>query len=83
MDEFLKSALLSLDNDLASWVSDRKIGVQLAMELQVLRLMRGRPFQISLQPPQTAGWTDGKNMYPSEPGTFTTGNGSLPPEGTK
>lgn len=81
MDEFTKSAILSLDNDLGKLVSDAKISVDRAMNLQMLRLMRGRPQQITLNPCSTTeGWSpDGVKWYPSEPGTFT-GNGGVSPE---
>lgn len=81
-DEFRVSALLSLDNDLKTLVTDNKVGIMDAVSLQMLRLMRGRPVQIQLDPPATAsqGWSpDGVKWYPSEPGTFTEGTGGVIP----
>lgn len=81
MRDFKELALPSLDKDLATLVSDNRVGVELAMQLQMLRLMRGRPFKMELNGPgeSTMGWTDGKTWFPSEPGTFTTGEGPVPP----
>lgn len=82
MDEFIRLAQLSLDPDLSALVGDRKLDIDRAMQLQMLRIMRGRPFQISLNAPQTpTGWpADGVKWFAQEPGTSTTGNGLIPPE---
>lgn len=82
MDQFLESVKKSLDNDLASLLNDEQAPVEGVMQLQMLRIMRGRPFRIDLQAQnQTLGWSpDGVHFYPSEPGTYTTGGGPVPPE---
>lgn len=80
---FADKTKLSLDHDLKDVLTNKQASVSEVILLQVLRIMRGRPFHIDLQPPQTSGWSDGKNWFPSEPGTFTTGNGPVPPQGDK
>lgn len=71
---------LSLDKDLAEKMTTDT--ASLIVLTQVLRIMRGRPFKIDLNAPQsyTTGWSpDGVHWFPSEPGTSTTGNGPIPP----
>ena len=75
---------MSLDGDISALLKDSRINTSEAMQLQMLRIMRGRPFKIELNAePQTSvqGWSpDGVTWYPSEPGSFTTGGGVIPPE---
>lgn len=84
MDMNFKTMVLNaLDNDIAITFGEGRITPHEAMQLQTLRIMRGRPFKIELNGPgnTTEGWSaDGKNWLPSEPGTFTTGGGPIPPE---
>jgi hypothetical protein len=73
---------LSLDNDLKDMVESKRAAIDHVILLQMLRIMRGRPFKIELNAPNTSaqGWSpDGVRFYPSEPGTFTTGGGPVPP----
>lgn len=72
MEEFINSAVLSLDNDLKVLVSDRKANVNDAVQLQILRILRGKPFNVDVNLPAivTSGWTpDGITWLPSETGT--------------
>jgi len=70
--QFLDVAIKSLDNDLADLLRHGRAGIEDLMQLQMLRLMRGRPHEVVETPMQ--GWTpDGKTWYPSEPGTFPKG----------
>lgn len=60
---------LSLDKDLAEKL-DGDTNPELLVLVQMLRIMRGRPFKIELNGPgdATQGWTpDGKVWYPKEP----------------
>lgn len=80
---FKRMVELSLDNDILATFSEGRITPAEAMQLQILRIMRGRPFNIELNGPgdTSKGWSpDGVNWYPSQPGTFTTGGGPVPPE---
>ena len=65
----------SLDNDLADMLYNNRVSVQAAMDLQMLRLMRGRHFQVNETSVQ--GWSaDGVKWEPREPGNSTTSEGS-------
>lgn len=81
--EFEDNAIRSLDNDLKTLVTDGKANLDSAIALQQLRILRGRPFKLELNPPShTAGnWSpDGIKWQSDEPGNITTGNGTVPPE---
>ncbi len=73
---FKKMVELSLDNDIGALFEQGRINTQEAMTLQMLRIMRGRPFHVELNGPgctSNGGWSpDGQNWYPSEPGTSTS-----------
>lgn len=61
----------SLDNDLISYTEDRQVSLELAMLVQIVRLMRGRSLPVVETPIE--GWTpDGNKWYPSQPGTTVT-----------
>lgn len=80
---FKKMVELSLDTDIGSIYEQGRINTMEAMQLQMLRIMRGRPFHIELNPASktsTLGWTDGKTWFPLEPGNYTEGGGPIPPK---
>lgn len=79
--DFKKMVEGSLDTDIGALFEQGRINTTEAMQLQILRIMRGRPFHVELNGPKTSteGWTDGKTWFPQEPGYTTTGNGPVPP----
>lgn len=82
IERFEHLVSLSLDNDLKEFAGP-DLG-HIAMELQMLRIMRGRPFKIELNGPNdtSKGWSPdgGVTWLPSEPGTFTTSSLDVSPE---
>lgn len=72
MEEFINTACMSLDNDLKALVTDRKVNVNDAVQLQLLRIMRGNPNNVkATDSTSVTGWSaDGVSWLPSEPGTF-------------
>lgn len=78
---FKKMVEASLDTDIGALFEQGRINTIEALNLQMLRIMRGRPFKVELNGPGSTseGWTDGKTWHPSEPGTRTVGGGPIPP----
>lgn len=60
----------SLDADIAECVTNTRAPITTGILLQMLRIMRGRPFNVELNPPkQTGGWSaDGNTWLDKEPG---------------
>jgi hypothetical protein len=77
--DFKKMVELSLDKDIGALFEQGRINMMEAMTLQMLRLMRGRPHQVT-ETVVEGGSADGVKWFPSEPGTSTTGFGPIPPE---
>jgi hypothetical protein len=64
---FKKMVELSLDKDIGALFEQGRVNTMEAMQLQMLRLMRGRPHQVT----ETAveGWSaDGVKWEPKQPG---------------
>jgi hypothetical protein len=71
---FKKMVELSLDKDIGALFEQGRINTGEAMQLQMLRLARGKAFVITSVGTTVEGWTpDGVKWFPSEPGTYTTG----------
>lgn len=74
MEELIKAGLFSLDNDLGTLVKDRKANFNDCVQLQLLRILRGKPFNVELNGPKTTleGWSaDGIKWIPNQPGNGT------------
>lgn len=70
--EFLETVKKSLDKDLADMLYNRKVSPRDAMDLQMLRIARGRAFFMNTTATGVEGWTpDGVKWYPTEPGNGT------------
>lgn len=83
MSAFMNSLILSLDKDIVGMIDSEGLPKETAMLLQMLRIMRGRPFKIELNGPgdTTKVWSpDGVYWYPGTSSSFTTGGGPVPPE---
>lgn len=71
----------SLDKDLADMLYNNRVSAKDAIDLQMLRLARGRAFFMTTVGTTVEGWTpDGVKWYPSQPGNYTAGGGPVPPE---
>lgn len=74
MESLIKAGLYSLDNDLQALVTDRKAVFTDCVQLQLLRILRGKPFNVDLNGPKTTleGWSaDGIKWIPNQPGNGT------------
>lgn len=69
---FKKMVELSLDKDIGELFEQARINTSEAMQLQQLRIARGRAFFMTTTPTGVEGWTpDGVKWYPTEPGNGT------------
>jgi len=67
---FKEAAYSSLDADLKEMIRVNQAEAAEAVLLQMLRIMRGRPFNVELQPKSEGHWSaDGKKWLPKAPGT--------------
>ena len=67
---FVDMVKLSLDKDLCDMLYSKRATVEQVMALQMLRLERGRVFQVA--PTTVEGWSpNGIKWYPQEPGNNT------------
>lgn len=65
---------LSLDKDLADLLIGGRVNSNEVMQLQMLRILRGKPFNVELNGPKTSleGWSaDGIKWVPTQPGNGT------------
>lgn len=70
--DFKKMVASSLDNDIRDIYLAGRINTQEAMQLQKLRIARGRAFFMTTTATGVEGWTpDGVKWYPTQPGNGT------------
>ena len=68
--QFKAAIFASLDVDLRDLVAKNLATGAEAILAQELRILRGRPFNVDLQPQVEGGWSaDGKTWLPKAPGT--------------
>lgn len=66
---FKRMVELSLDKDIAELFTQGRINTNEAMQLQELRIARGRAFFMTTTATGVEGWTpDGVKWYPTQPG---------------
>jgi hypothetical protein len=70
--QFKEMVQKSLDKDLSDLLYNGRVSARDAMDLQMLRIARGRAFFMNTTSTGVEGWSaDGVKWYPQEPGNET------------